>query len=74
MPTATRKPVKIQKDEDTKRLNFTKEEQKELDGLNKEESEKFIIKKKIAENRFLDKAQQHEISHEDEVKAGLVPA
>lgn len=71
---APRKPVKIQKDEDTKRLNFTKEEQKELDGLKKEEAEKFIIRKKVAENRYLDKADQHEISHEDEVLAGLVPA
>jgi hypothetical protein len=55
-------------------LNLTKQEKEAYDDLDKEEQEIFVIKKKVERNHYLDKKDQFEVSREDEVKAGLVPA
>lgn len=57
-----------------KELNLTEEQEEAYKKLKGDDKRKFEIRQKVAENRYLDKPDQHEISLEDERFAGLVPA
>jgi hypothetical protein len=52
------------------RLNLTKPEKEEYDGLDGEAKELYIIRKKIERNHYLDKKDQFEVSREEELKVG----
>jgi hypothetical protein len=70
------KTAEAKKDDDTKNLKLTKEEEKQLGSLKGEEKEKWIIHKKMEENRWRQKFEMHEVSLEDEQligAAGPVP-
>jgi hypothetical protein len=49
-----------------------KQRNDEFNKLSAEDKKKFVIKAKVLENQSLDKKDQHEISREDQIFAGLV--
>lgn len=59
---------------ESKDEKIAKQRKEEFDKLNEEEKKKYVIKAKVLENQHLDKAEQHELSREDMVFAGLMTA
>lgn len=57
---------------ESKDENIAKQRKEEFDKLNADEKKKYVIKAKLLENQHLDKAEQHELSREDLVFAGLM--
>lgn len=56
---------------DTFHKELTKDEKTEFNKLDDDEQKKFIIRRWILENRSADKADQHEVSLEDERLVGM---
>jgi hypothetical protein len=52
--------------------DIEKQRTDEFNKLSAEDKKKYVIKAKVLENQSLDKKDQHEISREDQIFAGLI--
>jgi hypothetical protein len=57
---------------DNKDEKIAKQNKDAFNKLNAEEKKKFVVKAKLAENQYLDKKEQHELSKEDLQLAGVM--